>query len=175
MSHVCAFCQTKGYDGGEMVRLSGLRGASFAPDCVVRVVCCGSCSFYGSRVRRVACTTALCDSGLAPSMVTWCPGAAVPFRCNISGALYSAKHRDAVTEEYKNRRDPFFVSKDIFVARPWMVDSRRTTLVKLRSVLFARKKALVSGPRARFGRCVGSRWRSTIGWNVAVFDVGGDV
>ena len=57
------------------------------------------------------------------------------FRRNICGASDSAKRRDAVIEEYKIRREPLFVRKDIFVARPLMFELRRAAFLELRSAL----------------------------------------
>ena len=38
-SDVCAFRRTEENDGGEIVRVSGLRGPPFSTDCAVRGVC----------------------------------------------------------------------------------------------------------------------------------------
>ena len=70
------------------------------------------------------------------------PGASVPPRRNICGAMDSAKRCDAVIEEYKDWRDPLFTRKDIFALSPRMADFVRASLVELRSALLRVKKHL---------------------------------
>ena len=88
------------YDGGHMVRASGLLGTS-PPPIAVWETCADSC--------------------FAPSAGFRVPGAAAQFRRHICRASVSAKHRDAAVEEFGDRRDPWFVCEGIFDVRPWAV------------------------------------------------------
>ena len=83
--------------------------------------------------------TVLCESyadgGFASSTGDLSPGATVPKRRHICGALDPA------------RRDPLCARKDIFVALPRTAELRRATLAEMRSAPL----------RVRFGGCVGAR------------------
>lgn len=110
-------------------------------------------------VGRLSPPRALCESraesGFAPPAGARSPGAAVPFRRNIRGASDSAKRRDAVSAEYNDRCDPLFVRKDIFAARPRMVDLRRATPVAVRSAPLRVEKHVTPANTSRLGDVLG--------------------
>ena len=122
MSNVCAFRQTKATTTvGKWV----VRPAS-----------------VGRRSPPAAVCENRADSGPAPPLGWRAPSGAAQFRCRICDALGSAKRREAVVEEYKNRRGFAFARKDVFVACPWTGDLRRASSVELRSALLRVMKHL---------------------------------
>ena len=62
---------------------------------------------------HIAVCETCAESGSVPSLGLWAPDAAVQARRHICIAVDAAKHRDAVVEEFKNRRDASFARKDI--------------------------------------------------------------
>ena len=122
MSNVCAFCQVK---ESTSVGKWLVRG-----DCV------------GHREPPSALCDTCTDSGFASSIGLWIPNAPVPFRRNICRASGAAKHRESVADEYKSRRDPASVCRDIFSACPWMTGVRRASPAELRAALVRVKKHL---------------------------------
>ena len=72
----------------------------------------------------------------------WAPGSSAPSCGDVCGTLGAAKHREAVVDDYKSRRDPMLVCKDISIVRPWMVELRRAPPTESRSVLQRAKKHL---------------------------------
>ena len=70
----------------------------------------------------------------------WIPNASVPFCCNICRALGAAKRRESVVGEYKSRRDPASVCRDISPVCPRMTEVRRASPAELRTALVRVKK-----------------------------------
>ena len=89
----------------------------------------------GRRSPRIAVRETCADSGFAPWAGLRAPSGAAHFWRHSCSALDSAKYREAAVEEYKNRCDPLFARKDIFVVCPCMVDLRCASAVELRSAL----------------------------------------
>ena len=122
MSNVCASCRVK------------------EPTSVGKWLLCGDC--IGHREPPSSLCDTCTDSGFASPIGLWIPNASVPFRCNICRALGAAKHRESVVAEYKSRRDPASVCRDIFSACPWITGVRRASPAELRAALVRVKKHL---------------------------------
>ena len=122
MSNVCPFCQSEE---------SASVGMWFAcVDCV------------GRRNPSSAACDSCVDYGYDSSLDAWSPSESTTFRCNVSSALGATMYRDAVIDEYKTRRDPVSMCKDISAACPRMVELRRATPSEFRSALLRVKKHL---------------------------------
>ena len=80
---------------------------------------------------------------------------AIPIRRNICGALYSAKRRRAVIEEYENRCDPLSARKVDLSRAPadGRFDLRNVRGIALRAV--ARQKAPAPCENVRFEDVLG--------------------
>ena len=77
-------------------------GGYVCPECV------------GRRGPSMATCDSCADEGLAATMGSWDLTSIAPFKCQMRIGLDSAKNREAVINEYKHRRDPLYVCKDIF-------------------------------------------------------------
>ena len=79
------------------------------------------------------------DKGLSALLGVWDPMAPSPFKCRVCIILESARIAEAITEDYKDRRDTMAICKDTFTARPWMADihrpSIRSALLRVRHCL----------------------------------------
>ena len=108
---------------------------------------CGDCK--GRRDPPSAACDSCADNGFASSLGAQAPNAAAQFRCNICLALDVAKRRESVAGEYKNRCDPSFICRDMFVVCPWMVELCRGSPSELRSAMLRVKKR-VSAQHVRY-------------------------
>ena len=122
MSKACALCPTRGIaTAGKWFVCPGFAGRPPPP-----IAVCETCA----------------DVGFASSAGLRSPSGAAHFRRRICSALVSAKHRGAAVEGFKNRRDPLFARKHIFVVCLWMDDPRRAPPLELRNALLRARKHL---------------------------------
>ena len=136
MSNVCSFCQVEeSTSAGKWLARGNCVGRRDPPSAL-----CDTCA----------------DNGLASPVGLWTPSAPAPLRCNICRALNSAKHRESVVGDYKDRRDLASVRRDMFLVWPWMAGLRRASPPDLFTALIRVKKHLppsnMSGIEDALGR-----------------------
>lgn len=68
------------------------------------------------------------DLGLVETLGTWDEKRSDPFQRAARIGLESLRYRESVIVGYASRRDPLPIRKDVFRARPRMVEIRRATL-----------------------------------------------
>ena len=102
MSNACSSCQTQ--------------ESTSAGKWVVRADCVG----------RRSPPNAICDSrvhyGFPAGLCA--PGAPAPFRCRVFCVLDAATRRETAIDDFKKRRNPTLVCRDISMVLPWAVELR---------------------------------------------------